>query len=100
MSVRLTKNGTVEIFDEVKKEKKSKDFSNLKEAAEGETFIVILLKNNIIEVYDKNLNFICSQILPDADNIIANSRIIVKLKNGMIRFYDKELNLQFTRNIA
>lgn len=100
MDMRVTKNGWIEIYDEINKETKSRAFYNLKVVAEGETFIAVLLKSGKIEVYDKKLNFLCSQLFPDAQTIIANSRIVVKLKNGIIQFFDKKLNLQFTRNVA
>lgn len=94
------KKDALEVIDEKSKEKSVKEFHDLKEVAEGESFIVVLFNNGKIEVYDKRLNFICSQVVPEAQSIIANSRIVVKLKDGIIRFYDKKLRLQFTRYAA
>lgn len=100
MNMRITKDNCVEVYDAEKQKKITKAFKNLKKVVEGETFIAILSHQGIIEVFDKKLNFISSQVIPDAKNIIANSRIVVQLTNGCYQFYDRTLKLQFSRQVA
>lgn len=97
MTIQVTREGWVNVYDDRMKPLSRHVFPRIEQAIAGDDFIVVQLKGGWVEVYDCNFTLLSSDVFLNIDWIKADNDIMVNYRNGWCESYDKLFNFKSLR---